>query len=104
MRQSGDALAWLVELGGVVLLATGTSFVLLLWLKPMLKQYALAKPDVRSSHKMPTPQGGGIAVIAAVCGVCHHCDFFFPTLDKGALSISRCFCIRHRSCRRRHHR
>ena len=40
--------------------------MLLLLLKPVLQRYALAKPNVRSSHKLPTPQGGGIAVIAAV--------------------------------------
>ncbi len=32
---------------------------------PLLKRYALARPNARSSHKIPTPQGAGIAVIAA---------------------------------------
>jgi UDP-N-acetylmuramyl pentapeptide phosphotransferase/UDP-N-acetylglucosamine-1-phosphate transferase len=32
---------------------------------PILRRYALARPNARSSHKIPTPQGGGIAVIAA---------------------------------------
>jgi UDP-N-acetylmuramyl pentapeptide phosphotransferase/UDP-N-acetylglucosamine-1-phosphate transferase len=34
-------------------------------LRPVLFRYALAKPNARSSHKIPTPQGGGIAVIGA---------------------------------------
>jgi UDP-N-acetylmuramyl pentapeptide phosphotransferase/UDP-N-acetylglucosamine-1-phosphate transferase len=34
-------------------------------LRPMLLRVALAKPNARSSHRIPTPQGGGIAVIAA---------------------------------------
>jgi UDP-N-acetylmuramyl pentapeptide phosphotransferase/UDP-N-acetylglucosamine-1-phosphate transferase len=34
-------------------------------LKPWLQRYALARPNARSSHVMPTPQGAGIAVIAA---------------------------------------
>jgi UDP-N-acetylmuramyl pentapeptide phosphotransferase/UDP-N-acetylglucosamine-1-phosphate transferase len=34
-------------------------------LKPLLRRYALARPNARSSHKVPTPQGAGIAVIAA---------------------------------------
>jgi UDP-N-acetylmuramyl pentapeptide phosphotransferase/UDP-N-acetylglucosamine-1-phosphate transferase len=34
-------------------------------LRPLLRRYALAKPNARSSHREPTPQGGGIAVIAA---------------------------------------
>jgi UDP-N-acetylmuramyl pentapeptide phosphotransferase/UDP-N-acetylglucosamine-1-phosphate transferase len=34
-------------------------------IRPMLLQHALARPNARSSHRIPTPQGGGIAVIAA---------------------------------------
>lgn len=32
---------------------------------PLLQRYALARPNARSSHKLPTPQGAGIAVVAA---------------------------------------
>lgn len=32
---------------------------------PLLQRYALARPNARSSHRIPTPQGGGIAVIGA---------------------------------------
>jgi UDP-N-acetylmuramyl pentapeptide phosphotransferase/UDP-N-acetylglucosamine-1-phosphate transferase len=32
-------------------------------LRPLLKRYALARPNARSSHKAPTPQGGGIALL-----------------------------------------
>ena len=36
------------------------------WLSmPLLQRYALARPNARSSHRVPTPQGGGIAVVAA---------------------------------------
>jgi UDP-N-acetylmuramyl pentapeptide phosphotransferase/UDP-N-acetylglucosamine-1-phosphate transferase len=38
---------------------------LIVMLHPVLQRYALAKPNARSSHRVPTPQGGGIAVIAA---------------------------------------
>lgn len=38
--------------------------VLCVWLRPLLLRYALARPNARSSHKVPTPQGGGIAVLA----------------------------------------
>jgi len=31
---------------------------------PLLQRYALARPNARSSHRIPTPQGGGIAVVA----------------------------------------
>jgi len=33
--------------------------------RPLLVRIALAKPNARSSHRIPTPQGGGVAVIAA---------------------------------------
>lgn len=41
------------------------SLALVRILQPLLVRYALARPNARSSHKVPTPQGGGIAVIAA---------------------------------------
>ncbi|HEY1748504.1 MAG TPA: glycosyl transferase [Xanthobacteraceae bacterium] len=38
----------------------------ILLLYPVLKRYALARPNARSSHVTPTPQGAGIAVIVTV--------------------------------------
>ncbi|MGA4553088.1 glycosyl transferase [Methylorubrum aminovorans] len=49
----------------VVPLAALLSAGLILLLKPLLQRYALARPNARSSHRVPTPQGGGIAIIAA---------------------------------------
>lgn len=43
--------------------------LLVVVLKPLLIRYALARPNARSSHKVPTPQGGGIAVLAATIAV-----------------------------------
>jgi UDP-N-acetylmuramyl pentapeptide phosphotransferase/UDP-N-acetylglucosamine-1-phosphate transferase len=34
-------------------------------IRPLLLRHALAKPNARSSHDVPTPQGAGIAVIVA---------------------------------------
>ena len=34
-------------------------------IRPLLLKHALARPNARSSHRIPTPQGAGIAVIAA---------------------------------------
>jgi UDP-N-acetylmuramyl pentapeptide phosphotransferase/UDP-N-acetylglucosamine-1-phosphate transferase len=51
---------------------TGTALVcagMIQLLHPLLRRYALAKPNVRSSHQTPTPQGAGIAVIAATVGI-----------------------------------
>ena len=38
---------------------------LIVVLRPFLQRYALARPNARSSHATPTPQGGGLAVMAA---------------------------------------
>ena len=38
---------------------------LIVMLRPLLQRYALARPNARSSHVTPTPQGGGIAVMVA---------------------------------------
>jgi UDP-N-acetylmuramyl pentapeptide phosphotransferase/UDP-N-acetylglucosamine-1-phosphate transferase len=58
----------------VVLLAAALlSAALIVLLRPLLQRYALARPNARSSHVVPTPQGAGIAVIAAtlvVAGIC----------------------------------
>jgi UDP-N-acetylmuramyl pentapeptide phosphotransferase/UDP-N-acetylglucosamine-1-phosphate transferase len=34
-------------------------------LQPWLARYAMARPNARSSHRQPTPQGGGISVVVA---------------------------------------
>jgi UDP-N-acetylmuramyl pentapeptide phosphotransferase/UDP-N-acetylglucosamine-1-phosphate transferase len=49
----------------IVAAAAALTALLILWLKPILQRYALARPNARSSHTVPTPQGGGIAIIAA---------------------------------------
>jgi UDP-N-acetylmuramyl pentapeptide phosphotransferase/UDP-N-acetylglucosamine-1-phosphate transferase/protein required for attachment to host cells len=51
---------------GALLIAAGlASAALILILMPTFTRYALARPNERSSHRTPTPQGGGAAVIAA---------------------------------------
>lgn len=49
----------------IIAVTAATTIALIVCLKPWLVRYALARPNARSSHKTPTPQGGGIAVIAA---------------------------------------
>ena len=62
--------------------AAAISFGLLLWLRPLLVRYALANPNARSSHKTPTPQGGGIAIIAATVIVVATAGFLLgPPFD-----------------------
>lgn len=54
---------WLVSATLVASAVLCYAGILLLW--PWLARYALARPNARSSHTVPTPQGGGISVIAA---------------------------------------
>ena len=55
---------WLLPIVAVfaaAMLAAG-----MIWaIRPWLLRYALARPNARSSHRVPTPQGAGVAVIAA---------------------------------------
>jgi UDP-N-acetylmuramyl pentapeptide phosphotransferase/UDP-N-acetylglucosamine-1-phosphate transferase len=71
----------------LVFVASALVSVVLIWLlQPLLERHALAHPNVRSSHKTPTPQGGGIAVIAATVGVVVACVLFAePSLGGQAL-------------------
>ncbi len=59
-----DSLTAFVALA-IVAAAAVLSALLIVALGPWLARYAVAKPNARSSHKVPTPQGGGIAVIGA---------------------------------------
>jgi UDP-N-acetylmuramyl pentapeptide phosphotransferase/UDP-N-acetylglucosamine-1-phosphate transferase len=52
-------------LAPVAVLAALISTGLIRALLPWLQSYALARPNARSSHRQPTPQGGGAAVIMA---------------------------------------
>ncbi len=51
---------------GIFLAAALVSAALCVLLRPLLVRYALARPGARSSHRVPTPQGGGIAVMGGV--------------------------------------
>jgi UDP-N-acetylmuramyl pentapeptide phosphotransferase/UDP-N-acetylglucosamine-1-phosphate transferase len=53
----------IVLLGGLAGLSALLCAGLTLALFPLLKRYALARPNARSSHIVPTPQGAGIAVV-----------------------------------------
>src|SRR5215510_9649245 len=57
--------ASLSVLGPVAVLALVLSTAFLVLLRPWLARYAMARPNARSSHREPTPQGGGIAVVTA---------------------------------------
>ena len=60
------------------------TYALILVLFPMLRQYALARPNARSSHVVPTPQGGGIAVVASVIVVAVVAIWWTQTATPGS--------------------
>lgn len=62
----------------LIALAAGLAFVLCLLLRPLMMRYALARPNARSSHRTPTPQGGGIAVLAGAFLVLGLALVFIP--------------------------
>ena len=57
--------AWAVRGAATVVFSAVLCAGLIVVLRPALRRYALARPNARSSHREPTPQGAGIAVIAA---------------------------------------
>jgi UDP-N-acetylmuramyl pentapeptide phosphotransferase/UDP-N-acetylglucosamine-1-phosphate transferase len=63
------------------------SAVLILVLRPLLARYAMARPNARSSHAIPTPQGGGIAVIAATIAVSGIVSSFSPSANGLQLAL-----------------
>jgi UDP-N-acetylmuramyl pentapeptide phosphotransferase/UDP-N-acetylglucosamine-1-phosphate transferase len=82
--------ASLSVLGPVAVLALFLSAALLVLLRPWLARYAMARPNVRSSHREPTPQGGGIAVVAATLVVACGTAALSPALlqnDGGQLLV-----------------
>ena len=92
MSEASRALVWLGAIGVASFFAAAAiSFGILLWLRPVLNRYALAKPNARSSHKTPTPQGGGIAVMIATIIVLVVVIAAFPDLDDAPLRLAAVF-------------
>ncbi|MET4169772.1 UDP-N-acetylmuramyl pentapeptide phosphotransferase/UDP-N-acetylglucosamine-1-phosphate transferase [Bradyrhizobium sp. LA6.1] len=64
MSPAIDAVAAMSSLLAVAVAALMSAIIT--WTsRPLLQRYALARPNARSSHRIPTPQGAGIAVITA---------------------------------------
>ncbi len=60
MSNIGTIMGWMIFLAALAI-----GFCLAWLLRPLLQRHVLAQPNARSSHKVPTPQGGGYAVIGA---------------------------------------
>jgi UDP-N-acetylmuramyl pentapeptide phosphotransferase/UDP-N-acetylglucosamine-1-phosphate transferase len=64
----GSSLPLWAALAALVVAAAVTSAAIVL-LRPVLLRVALARPNARSSHTQPTPQGGGIAVVGVTLAI-----------------------------------
>jgi UDP-N-acetylmuramyl pentapeptide phosphotransferase/UDP-N-acetylglucosamine-1-phosphate transferase len=60
--------------------AAAFTFLAIPLMMPFLKRHALAKVNPRSSHRVPTPQGAGIAIVVSMVGVFGAAIFFAPFL------------------------
>lgn len=58
-----------IWLAAAFVAAAVVTYTVILALMPLLRRIALARPNARSSHKQPTPQGGGAAVVATTIAV-----------------------------------
>jgi len=78
---------WTPRAVAVLASAALVSALLIVALRPLLRHYALARPNARSSHKIPTLQGGGIAVIAATIIVAYAALYFLHASVSDALRL-----------------
>jgi UDP-N-acetylmuramyl pentapeptide phosphotransferase/UDP-N-acetylglucosamine-1-phosphate transferase len=70
--------------GGPGLAAAVLCFGLTAAAMPLFRRYAMARPNARSSHRTPIPQGGGAAVVAATIALAAA-----PMLRDGASDPTR---------------
>ena len=76
---NSEAMAfWAPRTAAIVAIAALLSALLIVTLRPLLARYTLARPNARSSHIVPTPQGGGIAIVAATIAVSCGAFFLWP--------------------------
>jgi UDP-N-acetylmuramyl pentapeptide phosphotransferase/UDP-N-acetylglucosamine-1-phosphate transferase len=67
-------------LGSVLVMGALLNAALIKLLWPWFNAYALARPNARSLHSQPTPQGGGIPVVAATLTVAWLAAALLPAL------------------------
>ena len=74
---SSERGAWWLYAAAIIAFAAVLCALLIVVLRPLLERYALSKPNARSSHTIPTPQGGGIAVVAATIVTVYGALYFW---------------------------
>jgi UDP-N-acetylmuramyl pentapeptide phosphotransferase/UDP-N-acetylglucosamine-1-phosphate transferase len=72
---------------GIALVAATAALasLLILLVKPLLVRHLLARPNDRSSHKTATPQGAGVAVMAALFIALMAVQLWWPQAVRGPL-------------------
>lgn len=81
------AILWSAIVPATLIASALFSVLLILILRPLLARYAVARPNARSSHKVPTAQGGGFAVVATVIVAAYAAFYLFPADDVAPLRI-----------------
>lgn len=76
-----------VAFGLLLLIAFGVSAALVALTRPYLARYVMATPNQRSSHRVATPQGGGIAVITAVVAAVAFAFVLVPDIAASARTL-----------------
>jgi len=75
----------LLSWAAIVAASAAISAGAILILRPILVRHLLALPNHRSSHKVATPQGGGLGVMFALLVVCALTGLFAPRMGVGNL-------------------
>lgn len=76
----------LLSWAAIVAASAAISAGAILILRPILVRHLLAHPNDRSSHKVATPQGGGLGVMLALIAVCASAGLLAPRM--GAVSLT----------------
>lgn len=64
------------------------TWVLIALSRPLLARLAMARPNARSSHRVPVPQGAGLAMLAAALVVVPVAYGFRPDRTVGCLALA----------------
>lgn len=65
---------------GLTAIVAALASSLLIWaMHPLFIRYAMARPNARSSHQAPTPQGGGLPVLLGTLASCVGWALLAPT-------------------------
>jgi UDP-N-acetylmuramyl pentapeptide phosphotransferase/UDP-N-acetylglucosamine-1-phosphate transferase len=83
---------WLVAVL-VAAAAAAASYFVTVALQPVLRSYALAHPNVRSSHKAATPQGGGIGVITSTIVIVVLAELALPGFAGSSHQLAAVFAM-----------